>query len=90
MENVSRIMKRCLPPKTKVSKDAKETVQECTSEFISFITAEAADFCASEKRKTITGEDILSAMVNLGFENYSAALKIYLTKYREVSITRKL
>ena len=77
-------MKKCLPGPTKVSKDAKECVQECTSEFISFITAEAAELCAGEKRKTINGEDILTAMTTLGFENYSDTLKIYLTKYRVV------
>jgi hypothetical protein len=36
--NVSRIMKKALPSNAKISKDAKETVQECVSEFISFIT----------------------------------------------------
>lgn len=81
--NVGRIMKRCLPGTTKVSKDAKECVQECTSEFISFITSEAAERCLMEKRKTINGEDILFAMTTLGFENYADALKIYLAKYRE-------
>ena len=35
--NVARIMKNSLPPTAKVSKDAKECVQECVSEFISFI-----------------------------------------------------
>ena len=49
-------MKKCLPSTTKVSKDAKECVQECTSEFISFITSEAAERCELEKRKTINGE----------------------------------
>ncbi|KAM0748740.1 histone-fold-containing protein [Meredithblackwellia eburnea MCA 4105] len=81
--NVGRIMKKCLPTQTKVSKDAKECVQECTSEFISFITSEAAERCLMEKRKTINGEDILFAMTTLGFENYSDTLKIYLAKYRE-------
>ena len=38
-----------------------------------------------EKRKTVNGEDILFAMTSLGFENYAEALKIYLSKYREVS-----
>ena len=38
--NVSRIMKKALPVNAKISKDAKETVQECVSEFISFITSE--------------------------------------------------
>ncbi|GAA6032322.1 hypothetical protein JCM8097_008118 [Rhodosporidiobolus ruineniae] len=81
--NVGRIMKKCLPDTTKVSKDAKECVQECTSEFISFITSEAAERCAVEKRKTINGEDILFAMTTLGFENYADVLKVYLVKYRE-------
>lgn len=81
--NVARLMKTTLPPTAKVSKDAKECMQECVSEFISFITSEASDNCQGEKRKTINGEDILYAMTTLGFENYSEALKIYLTKYRQ-------
>jgi len=38
--NISRIMKRALPSNAKIAKDAKETVQECVSEYISFITSE--------------------------------------------------
>lgn len=38
--NISRIMKRGLPANGKIAKDAKEIVQECVSEFISFITSE--------------------------------------------------
>ncbi|KAI8599195.1 histone-fold-containing protein [Dissophora ornata] len=82
--NVARIMKKALPDNAKIAKEAKETVQECVSEFISFITSEASDRCQLEKRKTINGEDILWAMQSLGFENYAEALKIYLAKYREV------
>ena len=80
--NVARIMKNTLPPTAKVSKDAKECMQECVSEFISFITSEASDKCLKEK-KTINGEDILYSMYDLGFENYAEVLKIYLAKYRE-------
>ncbi|ODQ68307.1 histone-fold-containing protein [Nadsonia fulvescens var. elongata DSM 6958] len=81
--NVARIMKNSLPDNAKVSKEAKECMQECVSEFISFITSEASERCSAEKRKTVNGEDILYAMVSLGFENYAEALKIYLAKYRE-------
>ncbi|KAJ1979609.1 transcriptional activator hap3 [Dimargaris verticillata] len=81
--NVARIMKRALPENAKIAKEAKETIQECVSEFISFITSEASDRCQQEKRKTINGEDILWAMQSLGFENYAEALKVYLQKYRE-------
>ena len=124
-------MKLALPENAKIAKEAKECMQECVSEFISFITSEggffshhppppppllpffspvdpsgnewderpltgpgniwhggssASEKCQQEKRKTVNGEDILFAMTSLGFENYAEALKIYLTKYREVGL----
>ncbi|CAL0317433.1 unnamed protein product [Lupinus luteus] len=82
--NVSRIMKKALPANAKISKDAKETVQECVSEFISFITGEASDKCQREKRKTINGDDLLWAMTTLGFEEYVDPLKVYLQRFREM------
>ena len=81
--NISRIMKKSLPQNAKIAKDAKETVQECVSEFVSFITSEASDKVQQEKRKTITGDDVLWAMSTLGFDKYVEPLKIYLAKYRE-------
>ncbi|XP_042516457.1 nuclear transcription factor Y subunit B-3-like [Macadamia integrifolia] len=78
LANVSRIMKKSLPKTTKISK-AKEIVQECVSEFISFITDEASDKCLREKKKTINGHDLLWAMTTLGFENYVRSLKVVLT-----------
>ncbi|KAJ3612046.1 hypothetical protein NHX12_020323 [Muraenolepis orangiensis] len=75
--NVARIMKNA------IAKDAKECVQECVSEFISFITSEASERCHQEKRKTINGEDILFAMSTLGFDMYVEPLKLYLQKFRE-------
>ncbi|GKZ00057.1 hypothetical protein MPSEU_000959100 [Mayamaea pseudoterrestris] len=81
--NIARIMKNTLPENAKIAKDSKETVQECVSEFISFITSEASDKCLQEKRKTINGDDLLWAMSTLGFDKYVEPLKIYLGKYRE-------
>ncbi|AOA64859.1 Transcriptional activator [Komagataella phaffii CBS 7435] len=84
--NVGKVMRAALPPYGKLSKEAKECMQECVSEFISFITSQAAEKCTLEKRKTLNGEDILLAMNTLGFENYAATLKIYLAKYRNYEI----
>ncbi|XP_049373398.1 nuclear transcription factor Y subunit B-10-like isoform X2 [Solanum verrucosum] len=83
--NIGRIMKKALPANGKIAKDSKDTVQECVSEFISFITSEASDKCQKEKRKTINGDDLLSALATLGFEDYIEPLKVYLTRYREVN-----
>ncbi|KAH0745013.1 hypothetical protein KY285_006670 [Solanum tuberosum] len=60
--HVIRIMRRILPPRAKISDDSKQTIQECVSEFISFVTGEA------NERKTITAEDVLWAMSKLGFD----------------------
>ncbi|TPX68311.1 hypothetical protein CcCBS67573_g07212 [Chytriomyces confervae] len=104
--NVSRLMKRALPENAKIAKDAKDCLQECVSEFISFVTSEgtplsfplssiknikrnnyipASDRCTLEKRKTVSGDDIIFALQSLGFDNYSETLKIYLAKYKEAS-----
>jgi len=88
--NVAKIMKKSVPSSGKIAKDAKECVQECVSEFISFITSEASDRCHQEKRKTINGEDILFAMSTLGFDNYVEPLKVYLQKYRESTKGEKI
>ncbi|MFS7900268.1 putative transcription factor Hap3/NF-YB family [Helianthus anomalus] len=76
IENISRIMKKGLPADDKIAKDAKETVQECVSEFISLITSEQ---CQREKRKTVNDDDLLWAMATLRFKDYIEPLKSYLT-----------
>ena len=83
LANIGRIIKNNLPKDVKLSKSSKETLQECVSEFISFITSEANDKCNLEKRKIIKGEDIIYALNNLGFEKYCPILEIYLKKYKQ-------
>nr|AFK37153.1 unknown [Lotus japonicus] len=82
--NVGRIMKQILPSNAKISKEAKETMQECVSEFVSFVTGEASDKCHKEKRKTVNGDDVCWALGTLGFDDYADPLKRYLNKYREL------
>ncbi len=76
-------MKEALPKDAKISKEARETVQECVSEYISFITSEACDRCKGGNRKTINGDDLLFALNQLGFEHYISNLQLYYTKYKE-------
>ncbi|GAB2228956.1 hypothetical protein Droror1_Dr00023090 [Drosera rotundifolia] len=80
--NVGRIMKQGLPPSAKISKEAKETMQECATEFISFVTAEASEKCIKENRKTINGDDICWALSEFGFDHYAEAMARYLHRYR--------
>ncbi|KAG8372964.1 hypothetical protein BUALT_Bualt12G0121800 [Buddleja alternifolia] len=79
--NVGRIMKQILPSNAKISKEAKETMQECVSEFIGFVTGEASEKCRKERRKTVNGDDVCWAMGTLGFDNYAGPLKRYLDRH---------
>ncbi|KZV06723.1 hypothetical protein F511_03650 [Dorcoceras hygrometricum] len=63
-------------------------MQECVTEFISFVTGEASAKCFKEKRKIVNGDDICWALVTLGFDEYAEALKRYLRKHREAEEER--
>lgn len=82
--NIIKIMKIPVPENGKIAKDARECIQECVSEFISFITSEAIERSMSENRKTVNGDDLLYAFAHLGFDNYVEPLSLYLHRYREV------
>lgn len=81
--NVGRLMKKILPKTSKISKEAKETMQECATEFISFVTSEAAEKCHQENRRTLNGDDIYWAFGSLGLDNYAEASAKLLLKFRE-------
>ena len=77
-------MKAALPSDTKISKEARECVQECVSEFIAFNTCESCEITQLEKRKTINGEDVIKAMENLNFLEYLELVEFYNRRYKEV------
>jgi nuclear transcription Y subunit beta len=83
ISSLVRVMRRVLPPQAKVSDDAKELIQECVSEFISFVTGEANERCQGDHRTTVTGEDVIWAMERLGFDDYVAALRAYVRRMCE-------
>jgi len=83
ISNIYRIMKKAIPESSKIAKETKELMQECISEFITFVVGEANERVKESKRKTIHGEDIIVAMSTLGFVNYVELLSIYLKNYHE-------
>ncbi|KAF1740975.1 hypothetical protein MXB_1148, partial [Myxobolus squamalis] len=90
LHNVLKIMKVVLPEYSKVSQDARIAMQECASEFISFIGSEAAELAKMERRRTLTAEDVIMAMTNLGFDNYLPFSKQLLEKIKHESSNRHL
>ena len=83
--NIANIMKDAMPPNAKISREAKELMGKCASEFIAIITCRAKDICECEARKTVTGEDLIRAMEDLDLPYYSEIMKILLEKFKEDS-----
>lgn len=81
--NISKIMKKPIPPSAKVSKDAKEVMQRASSEFIAIVTCVAREICEKENRKTIVGEDLVRALDELGMPHYAELTKKYFMKYKD-------
>lgn len=83
--NIAKVMRGALDSRLKVSREAKFLMEECVTEFICFISSEAAEKCRQERRKTVNAADILEVMKQLGFDNYVYILQAYLFKYRQAA-----
>jgi hypothetical protein len=59
-------------------------IQYCTSLSTLLFVHRAAEVCSKEDRKVVTPEDLMIALSNLGFDNYSIPLQIFAEKYRQV------
>jgi nuclear transcription Y subunit beta len=55
-----------------------------TLRFTLFQSIRASDICKKKDKKTIGGEDVITALRSLGFDDYIEPLKLYLEKYRQV------
>ena len=57
--NVYRIMRIPVGDNCKISKEAKELMQQAATEFIAFIASEASDRCYSQRKKIVGTDDLL-------------------------------
>jgi len=66
---VAQLVAGSLPRDSKVAKEAKLLVQRSLTEFIAFVTSEAADICTSDR---IGVTEIKQALTNLGLSVFSS------------------
>ena len=82
--NINRIMNNSVSKDTKISKDAREMVQDACTEFIAFFTSQACETLRQDKRKTMLGEDIIKNMRDLNLQDYVPHLEYYNDKFKAV------
>ena len=80
---LTRIMHQQMPRNAKIPVDAKEAMDKCVTEFAGIVMRAAMHECRRDRRWTVTGEDLIFGMSNLGFDDYVGPLTEYLRRYRE-------
>ncbi|CAG0900852.1 unnamed protein product [Darwinula stevensoni] len=80
---VNKIIKESLPDGVIVSKDAKIAVGRAASVFVLYAATSANQVVTSQKRKTMTGQDVLKAMDTMGFPEFINPLKEYFEVFKK-------
>lgn len=80
---LTRLMDEILPRNSRINPDTKEDMSRYFSEFAKALIHEAAQVGKEESRRTVAGEDIITALRRLGLNDYVAPLTLLLHRYRE-------
>lgn len=84
-EKLSEKALKSLNPPIKIDDDAVALVQECTTEFLLYLTSEARDFVALDKKKSsITGTSLVQGLDNLGLPTYARVLGCFNDKIKKL------
>jgi DNA polymerase epsilon subunit 3 len=86
---VRRILKNSLPSSTNVGKDASAAFARACGIFIIYLTSCANDFARENKRQTITAHDVLAALTELDFDDFTPQLTSFLESYRATEKSKK-
>ncbi|CAN6197972.1 unnamed protein product [Urochloa humidicola] len=80
---LTRMMRQAMPGNSKIGADAKEAMDLCVAEFAAVLMRAATQECRRDRRLTITGDDLVVGLGNLGFDDYAGPLAEFLRRYRE-------
>ena len=72
---VARIIKESLPEGINVSKEAKSAIAKAASVYVVYTTSCSNNLAMKANRKTISGQDVLNAIVDMEFERFVEPLK---------------
>lgn len=80
---IRRILKNSLPKSTNVGKDASLAFSRACGIFCIYLATCANDFARESKRQTITANDILAAIKELDFDEFTPQLEHFLQEHRK-------
>ena len=85
--HLARIMKKVLPPDATISPEALRVTQSCVKTLIACISTEAGIQALMSKRRIVGGEDVVTAIGNVGFSDVGDLTKLYVSKFHKAKKT---
>jgi len=76
-------------PNFRVANDARDLITNCCTEFIRLIATQANEACEREQKRTITPDHLLTALDNVGFQDYKADIIDVYRDCKEVVAKRR-
>eukprot|EP00088_Acartia_fossae_P013105 TRINITY_DN1679_c0_g1_i1.p1 TRINITY_DN1679_c0_g1~~TRINITY_DN1679_c0_g1_i1.p1 ORF type:complete len:164 (+),score=67.39 TRINITY_DN1679_c0_g1_i1:48-539(+) len=86
---VTKIIKDCLPGNCKVSKEANAAIAKAASVFVLYTTSSANAVAQKSNRKTISGQDVISAMTDMEFDKFVKPLENSLALWKKSQQEKK-
>mmetsp|Transcript_1753 Transcript_1753/g.2626 ORF Transcript_1753/g.2626 Transcript_1753/m.2626 type:complete len:205 (-) Transcript_1753:7-621(-) len=86
---VRRLLKGALPKSTNVGKDASTAFTRACGIFVIYLTTCANDFARENRRQTITANDVLAAVKELDFDEFTPQLEAFLEQHRSEERSKK-
>ncbi|CAH2061998.1 unnamed protein product, partial [Iphiclides podalirius] len=86
---VTRIVKESLPEGVSISKEARTGLAKAASVFVLYVTSAATNIVKNNKRKALTGQDVLEAMKDIEFDRFVEPLTEALENYKQAVSAKK-
>ena len=81
---VQKIIGEILPLDIAITKEAREAITECSTEFIMILSTQLNDTAEKEAKKTIASDHVVTALEELGFQNYLEIVNKILDEHKEL------
>ncbi|GAA5983172.1 hypothetical protein JCM10908_000183 [Rhodotorula pacifica] len=72
---VHKLVQEFLPAGFTATKEVKDLMVDCCKEFILTVASEANEICEKDSKKTMSPEHIVSALKELGFDEFVAGVE---------------
>lgn len=87
--SVTKILKSHIPDGLTVSADAKQRLTKAASVFVLYLASTAHDHSRDRKRMTIQGDDVLSALDDIGLPLVTETVEAYADSLRDAAARKK-